>query len=286
MNAQAFGQLVRSMRRQRLHLDSKREFRQWSRAHLAALSGLSERQIRRIEQGEVINLYPLLAGLADAFGLTELERPAFYAQAGYLYSPANFEPDMELLDSLLRQIEYPVYIRTPLWDFVAFNRYSARLWGYDDPAVLALFDEEPLGANMLRTVFDPRFEHKRYKGGEANWYEDAQRCILGFRTTSFQYGHTRRYQQILDGLRAYPEFERHWLLSERLPNDTFSPSSPTLEVHHPVYGRMDFISTRLPARYIGGQVDAAVYVPLASSDAAFQRLHEDIASNQVYRFTT
>ena len=270
------------MRRQRL--DPEDKYRQWSRAYLAELSGLSERQVRRIEQGEVVNLYPLLEGLADAFGLTELERSQFYAQAGYAYAPALSRPDIDLLENLLNQISYPAYIRTPLWDFLAFNRYSARLWGYDDAATLALFDEEPLGANMLRTIFDPRFDHKRYKGGEANWYQDAQRCILGFRTMSFQYGHTRRYRQILDGLKAYPEFERHWLLTERMPNDVFSPSSPTLGVFHPIYGRMDFMSTRVPARYIGGELEVTIYVPFSSSQDQYRQLQEDIKENRVYRF--
>ena len=285
MNRQAFGDLVRSMRCQRLYTDETNDFRQWSRAYLARISGLSERQIRRVETGEVINLYPLLENLADAFGITDLERIEFYAQAGYTYAPEPTIPNLSQLEQLLRQIDYPAYIRTPLWDFLAFNQFSAKLWGYDNPATLALFAENPLRANMLRTIFDPRFEHKAYKGGEANWYQDAQRSILGFRTNSFQHGHTERYHELLKGLKALPEFERHWLLSERMPNDIFAPSSPTLAVFHPLYGKMEFMSTRIPARYIGGDIEATIYVPLSASQNRYQQLQQDVTNNVIHRFT-
>ncbi|MCC6904640.1 MAG: helix-turn-helix domain-containing protein [Anaerolineae bacterium] len=284
MDRERFGRLVRSMRRQRTTIDERHEYRQWTRADLAERAGLAERQVRRIEQGEVTNLHPLLDGLAAAFDLGDLERVEFYAQAGYVCTAPAVPPDWEALADLLARVPYPVYARTPLWDFVATNAYSLRLWEQDTPLIQALWADGLLGANMLRTIFDPRFEHRARKGGDHHWYADAQHCITSFRMMAFRYGHTARYRQILAEMQKLPEFARHWDLTRQIPASEALGSSPLLAVHHPAYGRLDFLSTRLPRHYAGEPIDIAVYVPLPASETAYRRLCADVPQNRVTLF--
>src|SRR3954454_21084018 len=181
---ETFGQLVVSMRKQRRFLDNNPP-KPWARAYLAEQSGLTLKQVTRVEQGSVVNMRPLLDPLAAAFGLSPAERGEFYGQAGYIHRGAPAPPDRGLLTSLLGELTYPVYVRTPLWDFVAYNAYHARLWGYDDPAKLDILRGGTVGPNLLRTIFDPVFEHRTAKGSEHAWHRDAERCLEGFRAMSF-----------------------------------------------------------------------------------------------------
>jgi transcriptional regulator with XRE-family HTH domain len=284
-----FGELVRALRVHRM-IDGPDGPCPWSRETLAAKTGLTVRQIQRTEKGEVVNLRPYLDPLAEAFGLTEAQKIEFYADAGYVYR-VEATPDREQIRALFQGVQYPASARTPLWDFIAFNSYHYALWGYTTEKMQRL-DGGDFGPNLLRVLFDPVFEHKLYIGGEARWEADVQRSVQAFRFQSICYVDTNRYHQITEELQKYhPAFyfyhQWHPPQDESLDNQErgdWEPVNPIAKVHHPKFGKMEFLSLRTPKKYLGSQVDISIYVPLASSEESYQLLRESIDVNEVYEF--
>ena len=79
MHRATFGKIVAALRKERF---DPIQGRTWTQKHLAQTAGLSERLIANIERGDKVNLEgDILAGLANAFSLTTLERREFFALA-------------------------------------------------------------------------------------------------------------------------------------------------------------------------------------------------------------
>lgn len=277
-----FGKLVKSLRKQRTYFDENQYPRQWSQQKLSAESGLSVRQIARIEQGTVVDLKEHLEKLAAAFGLTETEKIAFYAEAGYVYSIEQKGGRQESLRVLLEQLPYPATVRNPLWDFVAMNAYHWMLRGFNQEALREL-DEGDLGPNLLRVLFDPYFQQASTAVNEKNIRVEA---VWAFRAASFRYVRTKRYRFLINELKRYPEFERAWRLSESLPDygsENAERRQPVSRIDLPRFGEMELLSLRLPQRYFG-EIEVAVYVPLASSEQQYQTFRDSVAQNSVTFF--
>jgi len=279
MSRKAFGEFVRVLRTKRTFLDEHDSYRAWTQKELARRCNLTARQISSIEQGRTVDLTPFLAPLAAAFGLNDIEKATFYAKAGFHYPVIVQQRSKDFIHTLLQQIHYPASIRTPVWDFVAFNAYHRVLWGYDAQTLLSL-DDGDLGPNLLRVLFDSQF------GGQTTyqskrWQEEV---VIGFRSSSFGYINTKRYRQIFRHMQKNRDFQRVWNLIENAPDDWHPEQRPFLKVVHPHYGPMEFISFRIPERYLGRDVDLSVYVPVVPSEEPYRQLRNSVTDNLVYFF--
>ncbi len=283
-----FGKFVRQLREHRMTY-----WHSWSRKFLADKSDLDEKQIGRIENGEVADLKRFLEPLAKALDLSELQKAEFYARAGYSYQLKFKQADLDFIVSLLGQIDLPASARTPLWDFVAFNEYHRVMWGYTDEAINILRDGE-LGSNLLRVYFD---EEIRKHQSVVRTSNELIRALSIFRTVSFPYVTSTRYEQIVRCMmETYPTFGQLWREIEQHPNSNIEGYDilnrlPTNKVEHKDYGEVEFMALRVPQRYVGEGVDISVYVPLSdpANQGAFGRMREDILKseekNKVHVFT-
>ena len=271
----AFGQFVRDLREQL----------RWTRQKLSDVTAgrLSTRVIRSIEDGTCAELADHLKELSSGFGLSEIERLQFYARAaGYTY-PSNMQKsNIVNIKSWLGGIHYPAAARSPLYDFLAFNECHALLFGYDDTKINLLRDGG-IGANLLRVLFEPEFEARKYLG-EDRWETQAHGTIGAFRALSFRFRDTKRYQAIVDGLLQQPhlEFGRFWhavdpILGARNPRAWHS--GPFVKVRDPnadFEEDIDFISLRVSQILLGASVDVTVYVPFESSVERYDLLYQSV----------
>jgi len=266
-----FGEFVKALRKGRLFFDG--ELRQWTQEYLAKKASeasegsnqiITPSQIAHLEQGQISNIRPFLDPLAKAFNLNEAEKEHFYAIAGFIYRSER-QPLRQEIEELFQDVEYPAFARTPLWDFVAFNKYNYALWGYT-PEKLARLKRLPLGPNILKVLIDPVFESRKYKGGQERWLSDVGRSIQAFRFESFRYAGTKRFREIIDAMYRYPAFANHWNTAEASLNDQdINPTRPISRIEHPEFGLLEFLSLRTPTKYLGSSVDISIYVPLTSS---------------------
>jgi hypothetical protein len=280
-----FGEYVRTLREQRTFTDSSRRTRQWTRAKLAQESNglLTEVVIRNIEQGKVANLKNHLKSLALALNLTENAKEELYARAGYVYTKNGTKWDESFIKALFEQLHHAASIRTPLWDFVAFNSYHAELWGHTPQTINAL-NTERIGPNLLRVMFDPLFQHKsKVFGNEIQIREDLLRGLYAFRVSSMPYVTTHRYKTIIEGMQRYPEFQYYWAASEGL-TDIPNSLRPLSKIQHATLGIIEFMSLRIPEKYLGNSMEVSVYVPMASSESAYQQIRDKMKLNHVYFF--
>lgn len=182
-----FGNYIRDLREeQKTELDNGR-WKRWTRQELAKRTGLTERQIEKIEMGEIVDLRPFLKPLAQVFQLSDNETVELYAVAGYTYPRMGNQQDRDRLQVIFCQINYPASARTALWDFIAFNTYHREVWGHTEKTISVLQDNTVLGANLLRILFDPVFGHEDIVGGKEAWDKDVLRSLRVFQELSFPY---------------------------------------------------------------------------------------------------
>lgn len=281
MNNESFGNLVKSLRMQRMYIDEDGYPQQWTQEVLAQRANLSIRQVSTLEQGKVSNLYPYLGELANAFNLTAMEKVSFYAEAGYIYRVEETLADPASLGEYFSQIPFPAAVRTPLWDFVAINRFHREVWNFTDE-ILDKLRNSKMGANLLWYLFAPEFQEHRIVPDVDDWRAS---IIWSFRRSSFRYITTRRYRTLVNNLKLIPEFDRKWSQVEE--EDHASPvrkRSPINTIHNPHYGRIEMMNLRLPQRYYGEDLDIVVYVPIAQSEETFREIlnalrQQDVSEN-------
>ena len=290
-----FGQLAIGLRKAHKYLDADGNERSWRREDLSRASGLSIPVIRSIEEGDCAELGDHLKKLSDAFALSELERLQFHARAsGYVYPTTIQQSNIDGIKAWLEQLGFPAAARTPLYDFLCFNAYHAALFGYNKTRINKL--KQGTGANLLRVLFAPEFEARKYLGRD-RWESQAEQTIRTFKTLSFRYRDTRRYREILHGMRQYKEFTRLWHhVEESVDGEvhvkTTSHLGPFVQVCDPAddfHSTIRFISLRISQILLGHDADIAVYVPLAGADARkYQALCENVpktGNNRVKVYT-
>lgn len=283
MDTKAFGKFLKGLRKEKDNY-----YRRWRQEDLAQRAGLSTRQVARIEEGQVKDLWPYVGTLASAFRLNEIQMAEFYAQAGYHYRPKIVQENRQAVSGLLRQIELPASAKTPMWDFVAFNEYHRIMWGYTKANIKKL-DEGVVGPNLLRVFFDEEFyEHQAQ---HENRDENLRRTVLMFRTDAFPYLSTKRYRTIVSGMMEYPLFEDIWhdLENLRIENSNLALfTKPATHIIHPQYGDVAKIGLVLPRRFTGYGIDISVHVPIVTpeTESGYERLQQALSEviNQVYEF--
>jgi hypothetical protein len=230
---------------------------------------LSEKTLGRIEQDDWVdfsNEKNVIEALATAFELSENEKKEFYALAGLVYHPKSPRPETQLETLVKRYLwdtTYPAQVLTPMWDIVAMNNAISVLYG-DTAARIQSMREQPFGSNLLRILFDDRFDQKKYYLDEQRWRLQMLRNIRAFRAVSLKYSQTPRYQKLLKHLHGaeYAPFSLLWQHSF-LPDQRYDdeiPVEPSTRILTSC-GMVKFWTLRIPQEYIGEQFMVFMYMP-------------------------
>jgi len=261
MNRKEFGMLVKALRSEVFILP---EGRQMTQEDLAERIVHSTRTIGQIEQGDKRNLEPqIIASLADAFGLTSMERSAFYAAAAQVdidprsAVPGKPEDVLQMLLDAARNIQLPAWIYDSFYNVVAANTLMLKLSNAPD-SLLESGHDTIAGFNTLRYYFmdDTPFPEVLGPG----WERFAIRNVQHFRATSLQYRHTKRFEQIFNELCGYARFKDFWSRTKYVGEDIFY-NWEGVNYHHPSYGPLTYIVSEVQT--FTGQEDLflVTYVP-------------------------
>jgi transcriptional regulator with XRE-family HTH domain len=231
-----FGKIVAALRKERFdHLQG----RAWTQKHLAQAANLSERLVANIERGEKVNLEPeILAGLADAFSLTTLERREFFALAAEVEKDQVVNPTHDpqqirgQVDEVINGIHLPGFVYDDYFDVVAANHASLVLHGIPSAWVQRLVDEHG-AANFMHVIFasDSPMRHSMAR----NWQALAYGNMSQFRVMSLRHRHTDRFEELFARLSKLPDFLDVWSTAQHAHSDFAS----RMRIHrypHPVYG--------------------------------------------------
>ena len=256
---------------------------------------INKDHISRIERGiiGIIALQKYIDPLAQCLRLTKAEKVVFYAKANIIYK----DPQASILTQANRKtiirdeiqrifthIRYPCFARTRLWDMLAFNTYLCEIFGYDQQK-RDLLQKPPLKSNLLRILFDEKFNNAEYVGGESKWRENAMRSLRAFRRESFRFVGTTRYKEIMDEMNKNRRFRAYWELSM---DDEDTPSTkvarPEAKIYNPL-GIINFWSLRTAPKFLGDDIDISIYIPVDTTQDRYQQLQDNIAApNQTYFF--
>ena len=143
-----------------------------------------------------------------------------------------------------------------------------------------------LGVNLLRIIFDPSLP--RYRSAKPNKVA-LERAVRQFRKLSFSSIGKPRYTEILEEMKQFDDFTIAWQLSSGEPDDTMKNrlQSPHETVENARYGKLSFMSLRVPNRYLQADAYISIYVPIDTEDEGFLKLQKDVTvrGNQVHTFT-
>lgn len=281
-----FGEYVKNLRERKTEfIDDQGRLRKFRQEDVAERSGgLTARMVSAIESGRFPDFgfyVKKLERLARGLMLTELEKQELFAKARLVYPTSQNRTDETFIRSMLLKLHHPVSVRTPLWDFIAFNEYHRVLWGYTDEEVALLSDTSDFGPNLIRVVFHKDFGER----GRQRGVEFEEEALRAFRMSSLPYVNTGRYRQIIDCANQNRRFRILWEMQD--DTDSFrdwNESRMIARVKHPEFKTMEFMSVRVAERYHTGNVDMWMYVPLADSEDKYRELRESVGLNRVYYF--
>jgi transcriptional regulator with XRE-family HTH domain len=155
------------------------------------------------------------------------------------------------LQRVLDALEFsPAFVKTPIWDIVAWNRAAAK--------VLTDYGALPVRQrNILRMMFSD----SRVRAAQLDWQSVARFVVATFRADVARAGATQEVQAMVDELcRSSPEFESMWA-----SNDVRTHGEGTKSLRHPVAG---LISMEYSAFAVDGRPDLAmvIYNPATPED--------------------
>jgi transcriptional regulator with XRE-family HTH domain len=195
----------------------------------------------------------VLDRIAGALMLTEAEREhIFLLGLGRLpvqrpQLEAGISPRLQrVLDAFDAS---PAFVKTPIWDVVAWNRAAAAVFRYEGA--------EPGQLNILRRIFcDPGA-----RAAQSDWDSVARFVVAAFRADAARAGDAGEVAQLVEELcRKSPEFESMWK-----DKDVRSYGEGTKRLRHPVAGwiAMEYSSFAVDGRPELGMV---VYTPATPED--------------------
>src|ERR1700685_601403 len=165
------------------------------------------------------------------------------------HAPEGITPRLQrLLDTLGHS---PAFIRTAIWDVIAWNRAAA--------AVLTDYSTLPDGQrNVLRMMF----RDSRVRAAQSNWQSVARYVVASFRADVARAGAARNVQSLVDELCATsPEFAAMWR-----DNDVQGHGDGVKVLHHPTAGplAMEFSAFAVDGR---PDLNMMIYNPATPKDA-------------------
>jgi transcriptional regulator with XRE-family HTH domain len=196
----------------------------------------------------------VLNRLAGALMLTEIEREHLFLIALGRPPEVHYRAVENVTPRLQRVLDAfevsPAFIRTPIWDILAWNRAAA--------AVLTDYGALPPGQrNILRMMFCEPYIRAR----QQDWNSVARFVVAAFRTDVARAGASDYVKTFVDDLcRDSPEFAAVWRT-----NDVISHGEGTKQLHHPNVG---MIEMEYSAFAVDGRADLSmvVYNPVRPTD--------------------
>jgi transcriptional regulator with XRE-family HTH domain len=196
----------------------------------------------------------VLERIARALMLTNVEREHLFLIA--LGHPPEVRYRAEegvspRIQRVLDALEFcPAFVKTVMWDLVAWNRAAAAVFGYD-----ALAPEQ---RNILRRIFfDPQV-----RAAQLDWESVARFAVAAFRADVARAGASANVKALVDELRRLsPEFEAMWR-----DNDVRTHGEGIKHLRHPVAG---MLALEYSAFSVDGRPDLSlvVYNPATPKDA-------------------
>ena len=261
MNRAEFGQLVAALRRENIDL---LEGKVWTQKRLAERANLPERAIGQIEQGTKMNLEgQLIAQLADALGLTTMERNAFYSAAATVdveegkYLPKGPAAVLAELLAATRLVRLPAHIYDAYGNVIAINS-CMRALAILPESIWSTGPDSPAGFNLLRYYFAPESPIRQFLG--INWTQFAVRTVQHFRATSLKYRHTDRFRQVFRDLYQYPLFQDFWARTKYADEDVYHRWDGIV-YYHPELGPLDYITTEVATLTGREELFLVIFIP-------------------------
>ncbi len=168
----------------------------------------------------------VLDRISRALMLTSFEREHLYLIALGHTPEVRYQAKENIpsrIQHVLDVLEYsPAFIRTGVWDLVAWNRAASAVLGFDQIV--------PEQRNLLRRIFiDPSA-----RIAQLDWQSVARYAVATFRADTARAGASANVKALVDELRRLsPEFEAIWR-----ENDVRTPKemTDTKQIRHPVAG--------------------------------------------------
>lgn len=261
MNRKDFGRLIAALRKE--HFDPVAG-KGWTQKYLAKQTNLSTKIIVNLEQGVKVNLdATTLIQLADAFGLTTLERQEFFAAATSVDDSAivlpTQKPDAvrcELLD-VLQQLQLPALLHDAFYDIIAINSLASRFHQID-VASLTASSHQVGSSNLLALIFAPQSPFRSTM--QHAWSKLALFNVHQFRTMSLRYRHTSYFQRLFATLCRYPIFRTLWAETQDHPHDFYSQLK-TYTYDHPEFHQVNYTVTKTITLTNAGHLYLSILAP-------------------------
>jgi transcriptional regulator with XRE-family HTH domain len=202
----------------------------------------------------------VLDRIARALMLTDVEREHLFLLGLGRPPEVRYQASGGVTPRLQRVLDAlevsPAFIKTPIWDVVAWNRAAAVV--LTDYGTLAAADR-----NLLRLIFcEPGIRAK-----QTDWETVARFVVAAFRTDVARAGATENVKALVDDLcRRSPEFQSMWR-----DNNVRTYGEGTKQLHHPIAGTlaMEYSTFAVDGRPDLGMV---IYNPTTPADAERIRL--------------
>ncbi len=269
MDRQEFGKLIAALRKDRIDLIHGGT---WSQQDLAEETGLSAKIIGNIERGEKAHLEPdILVGLAEAFGLSTVERIRFYefaasvGKAGTMASNVSIDEVLTEVLGLAEEVRLPVFVHDSFYNIVAYNYSWMRLsmlthdFIKEYPNVMSLFyaPDSPF-PKLFRDQYRSRLEVMRQ-----------------LRYMSLPYRHRPRFRTIFKHIAQFRQFQTDWIATQVDTGDRYY----TRRNHfykHPDFGEMNFVTLTQRNYTPRGSLYLSVLIPNDDKSAdVFHQLARD-----------
>ena len=284
MDKKAFGKLL-AVLRDEVH---------WTQADLAEMVEVETGVISNLERGTKKNLEPeLLFRLANALGLTTLERREFFLAASgldetHIVRQPGGAVTTEIFDAakvlsqlkmIVGKLRLPAFLVDVYGDVVAANQIILDLLQVS-PEVIAQAATEPGGYSSIRVTYGDMVRSAIPAG-----YEDfILTSMRGFREVSLRYRARPYFQYLMKEFRnpkKYPWFERAWKRVSLLDDDKAGTVDP-FAYTHALYGPLAYYSTSSVTFTPYGELFLVQYLPVnAQTAAVFEQLASTVGTRAV-----
>lgn len=197
----------------------------------------------------------VLGRIAQALMLTDVEREHLFLLALGRPPEVRYQPDEGVTPRLQRVLDAftqgPAFVKTAMWDVVAWNRAST--------VVLTDYGKlPPEKRNILRLIF----QEKRVRDAQFDWEGVARFVVAAFRADIARVGMATKVEGFIDELRTTsPEFDVIWR-----SNDVRAYGEGFKRLRHEVLGPMSF---EYSSFVVDGRPDLSLvlYNPATPDDA-------------------
>jgi len=270
-----FGKIVAALRKERF---DPVQGRTWTQKHLAQTAGLSERLIANIERGDRVNLEgDILAGLANAFSLTTLERHEFYALAIEISEDQTVMPSHDpqkirgQVFTVIEGLHTPGFVYDDYFDIVATNNGSLALHGIPGEWLQQMAADYGT-ANFMHVIFAPDSPMRRSMA--RNWHALAGGNMSQFRAMSLRHRHTARFRALFARLCALPDFFALWSATTQQTQGDFASRMRIHAYPHPELGPLFYTVFAVASYSFANYLHVTALLPLDDQTAAvFAELH-------------